>query len=118
MVCRRRASLPSIALSWQKLAFHLEGLQTKINAQATFLINGITGRSLYWQVYRSPGDANVQPVWETGLSEGEVTWNRPAFVTHIKTAWGDGMGPTSNSDLAGPAWHSGISFKFPQMIGI
>lgn len=40
--------------------------------------------------------------------------NRPAFVTHINTAWGDGTDPTSDSALAGPAWHSAISFNAPR----
>lgn len=40
--------------------------------------------------------------------------NRPAFVTHIITAWGDGTDPTSDSALAGPAWHSAISFNAPR----
>ena len=40
--------------------------------------------------------------------------NRPAFVTHINTAWGNGTDPTSDSALAGPAWHSAISFNAPR----
>lgn len=121
MVYRRRASLPSIALSWQKLAFHLEGLQKK-NLCTGHIPDQLNqnlregphiGKFIGHQVMQMFSRFEKRGFWRERSDR-----NRPAFVIHIKTAWGDGTDPTSDSDLAGPAWHSAISFKCPQMIWI